>query len=228
MILQTAGDKLSCRFGWRRLGEVLGDLLQVLDGIVNEGTEGSIFAAGDEAGRHAAEVGEPGIEAGLEAGNFGGGEDIDILLGFAELGAQAGDGLANACGVFGEDGDHFAGDLEAVVVDLQLEVTVGLGRDGDDVGEAEVGVAELLAIADDALDALVSEAGVFQAILLPGEAEELVVAGFPDVFEGFGLFDGAFKGDGAEGLAAADGSSEGHVLSDVFVCHVRIFFLISR
>jgi len=105
----------------------MGDLLQVLDGVLDEAAQGSIFVPGGEAGRHAAEVVEPGVEAGLQAGDFGRGEGFDIFLGFTEIGAEAVDGLADAGGVFGEDGDHFAGDFEAVIVDLGLDVAVGFG-----------------------------------------------------------------------------------------------------
>ena len=65
------------------------DLLQVLDGVLDEAAEGSIVVAGG----HAAEVGEPGVEAGLQAGDFGRGEGVNVFLGFAEIGAQAVDGL---------------------------------------------------------------------------------------------------------------------------------------
>jgi len=193
------------------LGEGLGDFLEVLDGVVDEAAEPGVFVAGGEA----AEVVEPGVEAGLQAGELGRGEEVDIFLSFAEVGAEAVDGIADAGGVFGEDGDHFARDFEAVVVDLGLDVAVGFGGDGDDVGELEVDVAEFLAVADDAFDALVGEAGVVEAILFPGESEELVAAGFPDLLEGSGLLGGAFISDEAEGLGAADGGTEGHDLSDV-------------
>lgn len=196
-------------------GEAMGDLLEVLEGVLDEAAEGSVFLAGGEAGGEAAEVGEPGIEAGLQAGDFGRGEGLDILLCLAELGAEAVDGFADAGGVFGEDGDHFARDFEAVVVDLGLDAAVGFGRDGDDIGELEVGVAELLAVADDGLDALVGEAGVPEAEVFPGQAEEFVVAGLPDLFEGAGLLGGGFEGEGAEGLAAADGGTEGDDLGEV-------------
>lgn len=193
----------------------MGDLLEVLNGVLEEAADRGIFLAGGEAGGDAAEVGEPGIEAGLEAGDFRRGEGVDVLPGLAELGAEVVDGFADAGGIFGDDGDPIAGDFEAVVMDLGLEMAVGFRREGDDVGELEVDVAELLAVADDGFDALVGEAGVLEAELFPGEAEEFVVAGLPDLFEGPGLLGGGFEGESAEGLAASDGGAEGDDLGEV-------------
>src|ERR1035438_4906706 len=131
------------------------------------------------------------------------------------------DAGADAGGVFGGDIDEFALDFELLGLDAGRDLAVGLGRDADDFGEAEVGFAELFQVLNQGINAGAAEAGVFVAELIPSEMEQFISMSFADAAETVDLRGGAVIGDEAKGLSAAHPRAEFDGFGELHG-HVRI------
>ena len=161
---------------------------------------------------------------GIERANgFGdvGGEGVDAELEFDEVGRRPGggggrprpakqgvNGNANPAGIGRNELNFLAIDLEGFIVDVGGDAAVVAGRDAGDFGEAEVRVAELGVLADEAIGMGAADAGVIFAEFLPGEAEVVEYFGIANLFEALSARGGATAGDDGEGLLEAGPGAE--------------------
>ena len=102
------------------------------------------------------------------------------------------------------DGDGLAAGLDGFPLQGGLHGAVGLGRDPDDLGEAEIGGSELLEPANDLVGVCAAGAGMLLAELIPGEVQGFVKTVFADAGQALGLGRRAVVRDEAEGLSPAD------------------------
>jgi len=185
-----------------RLFEVGGDAVEVGGGELAEGTE---FAEAGLLAGEAAHLAKALLEAGLEGDDGGSETAVEFLAGFLKVGAKSLDGGANAGGVFRDDGDELAGDIEGFASDdLGRDPAIELGRDMSNLREAEVDGAEFLIIVNDGFRAGPVETEVLVAELLPRKTKTFVGAGFADGADAFGLGGRTLVGDKAERLTAAN------------------------
>ena len=122
--------------------------------------------------------------------------------------AQGLNGGANPAGIGGGEGEFLAIDLDGFAVDVGGNLAIGAGRDTGDFGEAEVGVAELGVLADEAIGVRTADAGILFAEFLPGEAEVIEHLGIANLFEALSAGGGAIAGEDGEGLLEADPGTE--------------------
>ncbi|MGO9231773.1 MAG: hypothetical protein ACLQKA_21485, partial [Bryobacteraceae bacterium] len=88
------------------------------------------------------------------------------------------------------------------------EGAVGVRADAGQLGEFEVGGAELIPELDDLVGIAAIDAEVERAELTPAGGDALEPGGVTDVMEGCGLGGGTASGDGTEGLALAEERGE--------------------
>ncbi len=116
--------------------------------------------------------------------------------------AERADGLTDSGGVFRSDRNGLAAELDGFPLHYGLHRAVGLGRDPDDFGEAEIGGSELLEPANNLVGVRAAGAGMLLAELLPGEVQGFVKTVFADAGQALGL-----------GRRAVGGGSIIHVVS---------------
>jgi len=113
-------------------------------------------------------------------------------------------------GVLGGDGDLFAAEFDRAIDDGRFDFAISGGRDGDDVGELEVGYAKLGELADEPVGLGAADAGLLRAKFLPREVEGLVSFGVADLLEAGYTSVGAVVGKSVEGLFPAYPGPDGH------------------
>ncbi len=185
------------------------DYGELLDAIDKEVAESGILALTLGARDDAAHVITDGVEADLDGGDAGSGAMERIVFDELELFAEGVDGDLDLAGVLREDGDFLAAKLDRLVGDGGGDFAIGGGRDGNDVGELEVGLAELGELGDESVDLDAAHAGVFGTELLPGEVEGFVGFGVANPFEAGDPRGGAVVRQGVEGLLAAYPGTDG-------------------
>jgi hypothetical protein len=131
----------------------------------------------------AADVFAVGIEADLKAGDVGTAANDVVGFGALDSVAKHGDSSLNLDGILAGDGDLFTAEFDRAIDDGGHDFAISGGRDGDDVGELEVGCAELGELANEPVGLGEADASLLGAEFLPGEAEGFVSFGIADLLE---------------------------------------------
>lgn len=169
---------------------------------------------GDERGRTLIESGELFVRGKL-ARRFG----------RRGASAEAGDGSGQEAGVFRDQLDDFAVAVERAIVDGGSESAVGVGGDAGELGELEVGGAELLPQADDSVGVSAVDSEVLGAELAPARGDELKLVGLAQAMKAGSLGGGTAAGHEIEGLALAEDGTQVQQVGDVR-CRRRLFHVV--
>ena len=121
--------------------------------------------------------------------------------------------------VFGSERNFLAVDIERGAIDMLGDLAVGFGRDAGDFGKAEIGVAELIVLADEVIGVAAADTSLVVTELVPGEAEVIEQVGIADLFEAQGASRGAAAGDGGKSSLKAFPGAE---ISMFFAVHEAI------
>lgn len=166
------------------------------------GQAGAFLGEMEGAGSPGEVIGE-GVETDLQFHKSRG-----SARGPAHLIAQGLDGGADLVGVFRGERELLAVDLNGIAIDVRRDLAESFGGDAGDFREAEVGVAELLVLADEAVGVLAGEAGVILTKFFPGETERIEQFGIANLLEALRASGGTTAGDGGEGLLEAHPGAE--------------------
>lgn len=126
----------------------------------------------------------------------------------AHLVAQGVNRGASLGGIFRDELEMLAIDIDRVAIDVTGDLLKGFGRDADDFGEPEVEVAKAIVLADEVIGVAVADAGIVVAELFPGEAEVIEHAGVAHLLEALSASRGATAGDGGKGVLEAGPGAE--------------------
>src|SRR5206468_7121317 len=117
--------------------------------------------------------------------------------------AKGADGGLDFGGVLRGDGDLLTPEFDGAAADGGGDLAVDGGGDRDDVGELEIGNAELSEAADEAVGLRAADAGVFGTELVPGNVKVHVGCSVPYLLEACHAGGGAMVRKDVEGLFAA-------------------------
>src|ERR1017187_8091450 len=123
----------------------------------------------------------------VESGELFVGSELGSWSGRGSGAAERGDGSGQPAGVFRDHFDHFAVEVKGALADGGSKSAVSGGGNGRQLGELEIGGAELLPQTDDLVGVSAVDAEVAGTEFAPAGGDELKLVGLAQAVEAGGL-----------------------------------------